>query len=136
MWLTAIDISDSMARLRNPSDFNGLIFADVLWDKPGFPAYDAFVGRWTSLDPEKFVNFQLLSFSANCLILNSSRLTSSTQKTSYRYPGSGGVHLSWHETFAYTCVQVIAEGYKGVSVQAYIEVCLFVWVCERVNFYV
>ncbi|KAF9318440.1 hypothetical protein BG006_003193, partial [Podila minutissima] len=83
VWLTAIDISDSMARLRNPSDFNGLIFAGVLWDKPGFPAYDAFVGRWTSLDPEK-------------------------------YPGSGGVHLSWHETFAYTCVQVIAEGYKGL----------------------
>ncbi|KAG0028779.1 hypothetical protein BGZ81_004427 [Podila clonocystis] len=82
VWLTAIDISDSIARLRNPSDFNGLIMADVLWDKPGLPAYDAFVTRWTSLDPQK-------------------------------YPSSGGTHLTWHETFAYTCVQVIAEGYKG-----------------------
>ncbi|KAG0025303.1 hypothetical protein BGZ82_010095, partial [Podila clonocystis] len=83
VWLTAIDISDSIARLRNPSDFNGLIMADVLWNKPGLPAYDAFVTRWTSLDPQK-------------------------------YPSSGGTHLTWHETFAYTCVQVIAEGYKGI----------------------
>ncbi|KAF9429570.1 hypothetical protein BGZ94_010276 [Podila epigama] len=55
VWLTTIDLSDSIARLRDPSDFNGLIMADVLWDRPGLPAYDSFVKRWTNLDPARFL---------------------------------------------------------------------------------
>ncbi|KAF9393247.1 hypothetical protein CPC16_002475 [Podila verticillata] len=35
-----------------------------------------------------------------------------------RYPDSGGTRLTWHQTFAYTCVQVIAEGYRGLVEQA------------------
>ncbi|KAG0342662.1 hypothetical protein BG004_005625 [Podila humilis] len=87
VWLTAIDISDSLARLRDPFDFNGLIMGDVLWHRPGLPAYDAFVTRWASLDRE-------------------------------RYPDSGGSQLTWHETYAYTCLQVIVEGYRKLVQEA------------------
>ncbi|KAF9135679.1 hypothetical protein BGW39_001078 [Mortierella sp. 14UC] len=30
------------------------------------------------------------------------------------YPMSGSSMLTWHETFAYTCIQVLAEAYKGL----------------------
>ncbi|CAO3564805.1 unnamed protein product [Mortierella alpina] len=83
VWLTAIDLSDSLSLLSDPLDFNGLIMADALWDLSGDPAYDMFLSEWMSLDPKK-------------------------------YPSSGYSQLTWHESFAYTCLQVIAEGYKGL----------------------
>ncbi|KAF9986010.1 hypothetical protein BGZ75_002308 [Mortierella antarctica] len=83
VWMTAIDLSDSLSVLTNPSDFNGLIMADALWDLSGDPTYDKFVSEWMNLDPKE-------------------------------YPSSGYSQLTWHESFAYTCLQVIAEGYKGL----------------------
>ncbi|KAF9905190.1 putative pyridoxal kinase [Linnemannia zychae] len=83
VWLTTIDLTDSLARLPDSSDFNGLIMADALWDMPGVPAYDRFVTNWLALNPEE-------------------------------YPMSGSPMLTWHETFAYTCIQVLAEAYKGL----------------------
>ncbi|KAF9083653.1 hypothetical protein BGX23_011243, partial [Mortierella sp. AD031] len=81
VWMTSIDLTDSLSRLPNSQDFNGLIMADALWYMPGLPEYDRFVTNWQALDPKEF-------------------------------PGSGSPQLTWHETFAYTCVQVLAEGYK------------------------
>ncbi|KAG9325377.1 hypothetical protein KVV02_004152 [Mortierella alpina] len=83
VWMTAIDLSDSLSVLTNPLDFNGLIMADALWDLSGDPTYDKFVSEWMNLDPKE-------------------------------YPSSGYSQLTWHESFAYTCLQVIAEGYKGL----------------------
>ncbi|KAK3819952.1 MAG: 7 transmembrane sweet-taste receptor of 3 GCPR-domain-containing protein [Benniella sp.] len=82
VWLTSVDLSDSIARLQNPSDFNGLIMADALWDMPDLPAFDRFATNWRNLATKK-------------------------------YPDSGTSKLTWHETFAYTCVQVLTEGYKA-----------------------
>ncbi|KAI7827492.1 periplasmic binding protein-like I, partial [Gamsiella multidivaricata] len=50
VWLTTIDLSNSLSVLPSPSDFNGLIMADALWNMPGDPAYDKFVARWTNSD--------------------------------------------------------------------------------------
>ncbi|KAG0378076.1 hypothetical protein BGX24_004803 [Mortierella sp. AD032] len=83
VWLTTIDLTDSISRLPNSADFNGLIMADALWDMPGVPEYDRFVTNWLSLNPDE-------------------------------YPKSGSPMLTWHETFAYTCIQVFAEAYKGL----------------------
>ncbi|KAF9181892.1 hypothetical protein BGZ51_005125 [Haplosporangium sp. Z 767] len=83
VWLTTIDLSDSIARLREPSDFNGLIMADAMWSMPKVPAFDRFLAKWVSLDREK-------------------------------YPATGNIQLTSHETFAYTCVQVIAEAYRDL----------------------
>ncbi|KAF9207361.1 hypothetical protein BGZ49_000607 [Haplosporangium sp. Z 27] len=43
VWLTAIDLSDSISQLHNPTDFNGLIMTDALWNMPGVPAFDNFL---------------------------------------------------------------------------------------------
>ncbi|KAF9956215.1 hypothetical protein BGZ72_002935 [Mortierella alpina] len=83
VWLTSIDLSDSLSLLTNPLDFNGLIMADALWDLSGNPTYDKFLSEWMNLNPKE-------------------------------YPSSGYSQLTWHETFAYTCLQVIAEGYRGL----------------------
>ncbi|KAF9283651.1 hypothetical protein BGZ68_005235, partial [Mortierella alpina] len=83
VWLTSIDLSDSLSQLTDPLDFNGLIMADALWDLTGDPTYDKFVSEWMNLNPKE-------------------------------YPSSGYSQLTWHESFAYTCLQVIAEGYKGL----------------------
>ncbi|KAF9951611.1 hypothetical protein BGZ70_000907, partial [Mortierella alpina] len=83
VWLTSIDLSDSLSLLSDPLDFNGLIMADALWDLSGDPTYDKFVSEWMNLNPKE-------------------------------YPSSGYSQLTWHESFAYTCLQVIAEGYKGL----------------------
>ncbi|KAF9566450.1 hypothetical protein EC968_003723 [Mortierella alpina] len=83
VWLTSIDLSDSLSLLTDPLDFNGLIMADALWDLAGDPTYDKFLSEWMNLNPNE-------------------------------YPSSGYSQLTWHETFAYTCLQVIAEGYKGL----------------------
>ncbi|KAG0277724.1 hypothetical protein BGZ95_005475, partial [Linnemannia exigua] len=83
VWLTTIDLTDSLSRLPNSADFNGLIMADALWDMPGVPEYDRFVTNWLALNRKE-------------------------------YPMSGSPMLTWHETFAYTCIQVLAEAYKGL----------------------
>ncbi|KAF9927496.1 hypothetical protein FBU30_003213 [Linnemannia zychae] len=83
VWMTSIDLSDSITQLPNPTDFNGLIMSDALWNMPGVPEYDQFVTEWQSLNPEE-------------------------------YPLSGSSMLTWHETATYTCVQVLAEAYKGL----------------------
>ncbi|KAF9142503.1 hypothetical protein BG015_000807, partial [Linnemannia schmuckeri] len=87
VWLTTIDLTDSLSRLADPSDFNGLIMADALWDMPGVPEYDRFVTSWQALNPNE-------------------------------YPMSGSPQLTWHETFAYTCIQVLAEAYKDLVANA------------------
>lgn len=53
VWLTPVDLSDSLILLNKPSDFNGLIMADVLWKLPGTPVYDNFFKNWINLDPAK-----------------------------------------------------------------------------------
>ena len=53
VWLTTIDLSDSIARLDEPSDFNGLIMADAMWSMPETPAFERFMEKWISLDREK-----------------------------------------------------------------------------------
>lgn len=53
VWLTPIDLSDSIARLDRPSDFNGLIMADALWELPGNAEYDNFVTNWINMDQDK-----------------------------------------------------------------------------------
>ncbi|KAI1306455.1 hypothetical protein EDD11_004747 [Mortierella claussenii] len=83
VWLTTVDQSDALARLVNPSDFNGLIMADALWDMPSVPAFNTFVNNWKNLDKNE-------------------------------YPLSGSTQLTWHETYAYACVQLLTEGYKGL----------------------
>ncbi|KAF8979831.1 hypothetical protein BGZ46_004985 [Entomortierella lignicola] len=88
VWLTAIDLSDSISQLHNPTDFNGLIMTDALWNMPGVPAFDKFVNNWMVLDSK-----------------------------SYPHPVTN--QLTWHQTFAYTCLQVIAEGYRGLVQEAY-----------------
>ncbi|KAF9137682.1 hypothetical protein BGX30_009999, partial [Mortierella sp. GBA39] len=82
-----IPLLNAISRLSNPSDFNGLIMADVLWDMPGVPEYDRFVTNWEALNPKD-------------------------------YPMSGSPQLTWHETFAYTCIQVFAEAYRDLVVNA------------------
>lgn len=67
VWLTPIDLSDSIAELANPSDFNGLIMADALWEMPGTPAYDNFVTEWISLDPAQY-DFFFSSFAQGYLL--------------------------------------------------------------------
>ncbi|KAF9586742.1 hypothetical protein BGW38_002764 [Lunasporangiospora selenospora] len=88
VWMTPIDLSDSLNRLENPSDFAGLIMADARWGMPEFPAYNEFVNRWMDLNQTE-------------------------------YPLSGSTRLSWHETYAYTCVQVIAEAYGALVRQTH-----------------
>ncbi|KAF9361742.1 hypothetical protein BGX26_012463 [Mortierella sp. AD094] len=88
VWLTTVDLSDSIAQLDNPTDFNGLIMTDALWEMPGVPAFDNFVNNWMNLDPK-------------------------------RYPHPVTTQLTWHQTFAYACLQVIAEGYRGLVQEAY-----------------
>ncbi|KAG0256274.1 hypothetical protein BG011_004642 [Mortierella polycephala] len=83
VWLTTIDLSDSIARLNEPSDFNGLIMADAMWSMPETPAFERFMEKWVNLDREK-------------------------------YPAAGSIQLTSHETFAYTCVQVIAGAYRDL----------------------
>lgn len=51
--MTTIDLTDSLSRLDKPSDFNGLIMADALWDMPGVPEYDRFVNNWGALNPDE-----------------------------------------------------------------------------------
>ena len=51
--MTSIDLTDSLSRLSNSQDFNGLIMADALWHMPGIPEYDRFVTNWQALDPEE-----------------------------------------------------------------------------------
>ncbi|KAF8943575.1 hypothetical protein BGZ47_005290 [Haplosporangium gracile] len=87
VWMTTIDLTDSLKQLANPSDFNGLIMADTLWDMPGVPEYDRFVTSWQALNPNE-------------------------------YPMSGSSQLTWHETFTYTCMQVLAEAYKDLVTNA------------------
>ncbi|KAG0075959.1 hypothetical protein BGZ90_009314, partial [Linnemannia elongata] len=87
VWMTTIDLTDSLSRLDKPSDFNGLIMADALWDMPGVPEYDRFVNNWGALNPDD-------------------------------YPMSGSPQLTWHETFAYTCIQVLAEAYRDLVANA------------------
>ncbi|KAF9115372.1 hypothetical protein BGX27_007991 [Mortierella sp. AM989] len=81
VWLTPIDLSDSIARLDNSVDFNGLIMTDALWEMPGVPAFDSFLSSWMKLDPE-------------------------------RYPHPATTQLTWHQTFAYTCLQLVLEANK------------------------
>ncbi|KAF9438605.1 hypothetical protein BGZ76_006504 [Entomortierella beljakovae] len=87
VWLTPVDLSDSINNLERSSDFNGLIMTDALWEMPGVPEFDRFVQEWMSLDP-------------------------------IRYPHPVTTQLTWHQTFAYTCLQMLAEGYKGLVQQA------------------
>lgn len=53
VWMTTIDLTDSLSRLDKPSEFNGLIMADALWDMPGVPEYDRFVNNWGALNPDE-----------------------------------------------------------------------------------
>ncbi|KAI8603788.1 periplasmic binding protein-like I [Dissophora ornata] len=87
VWMTTVDLSDSVSELRNPSDFNGLIMADAFWNMPGLPAFESFVSTWSKLNQTK-------------------------------YPGSGRTQLTWHETFTYTCLQVMAESYRALVLDA------------------
>ncbi|KAG0294102.1 hypothetical protein BGZ96_001789 [Linnemannia gamsii] len=87
VWMTTIDLTDSLSKLTHPQDFNGLIMADALWAMPGIPEFDQFVANWQILNQEQ-------------------------------YPMSGSSQLTWHETFAYTCIQVLAEAYKDLVANA------------------
>ncbi|KAG0309282.1 hypothetical protein BGZ98_003884 [Dissophora globulifera] len=87
VWLTTIDISNSIATLPNPSSFNGLIMADALWNLPGLPAFEQFEKEWVALNTTE-------------------------------YPMAGNPQLTWHETFAYTCVEVIVRGYRDLVLKA------------------
>jgi hypothetical protein len=51
--MTPIDLTDSLSKLDNPQDFNGLIMADVLWNLPGVPEFNQFVTNWQSLNKEE-----------------------------------------------------------------------------------
>ncbi|KAG0328841.1 hypothetical protein BGZ99_004329 [Dissophora globulifera] len=87
VWLTTIDISNSIATLPNPSSFNGLIMADALWNLPGLPAFEQFEKEWVALNTTE-------------------------------YPMAGNPQLTWHETFAYTCMEVIVRGYRDLVLTA------------------
>ncbi|KAF8917765.1 hypothetical protein BGZ58_004995, partial [Dissophora ornata] len=40
------------------------------------------------------------------------------QTSNDEYPGSGRTQLTWHETFTYTCLQVMAESYRALVLDA------------------
>lgn len=53
VWMTTIDLTDSLSKLAHPQDFNGLIMADALWAMSGVPEFDQFMTNWQALSQEQ-----------------------------------------------------------------------------------
>ncbi|KAG0204686.1 hypothetical protein BGX28_003435 [Mortierella sp. GBA30] len=78
VWLASIDVSDSVGGLPNPTDFNGLIMADALWDIPRNRAFETFLSNWVHLDQKEYDDCQL--FWIEILVEHAMTLTNGTER--------------------------------------------------------